>query len=270
MPGQRRALNALPGATGQAGTTASQAPLLIIVPAFNEERCVGRVIREIRTSLAQADILVVDDGSTDLTAEVARRHGARVLRLPYNLGVGGAMRAGYKYAHRSGYEAVVQVDADGQHDPQDVPALLAALQHADVVIGARFAGRGDYSVRGVRRWAMGALAWLVSRQAATTLNDVTSGFRACNAEAVALFAAEYPVEYLGDTVESLVIACHAGLKIRQVPVQMRARQEGIASQTTLRASLYLVRAVLALGVAGLRARQDAARTATALGLGAGA
>ncbi len=265
---QRRRLDAVAEDSGRDGAAA--APLLVIIPALNEERSVGRVIREIRSSLGQAHVLVVDDGSTDRTADVAHEHGARVLRLPYNLGVGGAMRAGYKYAHRSGYQAVVQVDADGQHDPQDVPALLSALQHADVVIGARFAGRGDYRVRGMRRCAMSALAWSLSRQAATTLNDVTSGFRACNAEAVALFAAEYPVEYLGDTVESLVIACQNGLTIRQVPVVMRERQEGVASQTSLRASLYLARAVLAMAVAGLRAREATARPATALSLGAGA
>ncbi len=270
MPDQRRLSQAARPATGGEGTVLCRGRVLVVVPAYNEELSVGSVIRDIRRCLPGADVLVVDDGSADSTAQVAQENGALVLRLPYNLGVGGAMRAGYKYAQRSGHQAVVQVDADGQHDPQDVPALLAALQHADVVIGARFAGRGDYQVRGLRRCAMGALAWSVSRRAQTTLTDVTSGFRACNAEAVGLFAAHYPVEYLGDTVESLVMACHAGLKVRQVPVEMRTRQQGVASQTSLRASLYLVRAVIAMVVTGLRPRQDASRVAPALGLGAGA
>lgn len=243
-----------PSAASAGGGAAGS--VLVVIPAFNEHRSIATVIGEVRHVLPHAHVLVVDDGSTDGTAELARRHGAQVLRLPYNLGVGGAMRAGYKYAHRNGYDVAVQVDADGQHDPAEIPALLAQLEHADVVIGARFAGRGAYSVRGPRRWAMTALARSVSRRAVTDLTDVTSGFRACNSSAVSLFAAHYPVEYLGDTVEALLIACQAGLRIRQVPVEMRARQAGVASQTPFRASLYLARAVLAMGVSGLRSGQE--------------
>lgn len=243
--------------------------LLVILPTYNEERSVGRVVDEVRTWLPSADVLVVDDGSTDGSADVARAAGACVLRLPYNLGVGGAMRAGYKYATRMEYDVTVQVDSDGQHDPSEVPALLAALEHADVVVGARFAGRGDYCVRGPRRWAMSALAWSVSRQAGTALTDVTSGFRACNARATRLFAQHYPVEYLGDTVEALLIAHLAGLQIRQVPVQMRIREEGVASQTALRASLYLGRAVLAMAVTGMRTDRHLLTRPAALALGAG-
>jgi glycosyltransferase involved in cell wall biosynthesis len=244
--------------------------LLVILPTYNEERSVGRVVDEVRRCLPSADVLVVDDGSTDGSADVARAAGASVLRLPYNLGVGGAMRAGYKYAARSEYDVAVQVDADGQHDPSEVPALLAALAHADVVVGARFAGRGDYRVRGPRRWAMTALAWSVSRHAGTPLTDVTSGFRACNARAMRLFGEHYPVEYLGDTVEALLIARLAGLRIRQVPVQMRIREEGVASQTAVRASLYLGRAVLAMAVTGMRSDRHLLARPAALALGASA
>ena len=243
--------------------------ILIVIPAFNEERSIGQVIDEVHRWVPQADVLVVDDGSSDRTAQQARSRDALVLRLPYNLGVGGAMRAGYKFAHRGGYDVAVQVDADGQHDPAEIPALLAALERADVVVGARFAGRGAYSVRGPRRWAMAALARSVSRQAQTELTDVTSGFRACNASAVELFAQRYPVEYLGDTVEALIMACQVGLRVEQVPVEMRVRQAGVASQTPLRASLYLLRAVLAMAVSGLRAGQDIALVSRPLPLAAG-
>lgn len=226
--------------------------VLAVVPAFNEQASVGRTIRELDGAYPGLDILVVDDGSGDHTAAAARRAGALVCQLPYNLGVGGAMRAGYRYALRHGYDVAVQVDADGQHDPAYVKALVDALDSADIVVGARFAGEGEYKARGPRRWAMHLLAFTLSRLAHTRLTDVTSGFRAANRTAIRVFADHYPAEYLGDTVESLVIAIRADCKVTQVPVSMRVRSGGQASQTPFRASLYLLRAVVALGLALVR------------------
>jgi len=226
--------------------------VLVVVPAWNEQDSVGRVVEEVRHVDSSFDVLVVDDGSTDDTAAVAARAGASVCRLPFNLGVGGAMRAGFRYALQEGYDAVVQVDADGQHDTSYIPLLLAALSDSDVVIGARFAGEGAYASRGPRRWAMRVLASVLSGLAGERLCDVTSGFRAANHRAIALFAEHYPSEYLGDTVESLVIAVRTGCRVGQVPVSMRARSTGRASQTTLRSSVYLARAVAALGLALVR------------------
>ena len=222
------------------------------MPAFNEAASIGSVVLGVQSAAPDADVLVVDDGGTDATATVARAAGADVLRLPYNLGVGGAMRAGFKYALRHGYDAVVQVDGDGQHDPAAVPQLVAELARADIVIGARFAGVGDYRARGPRRWAMRLLARSLSRAVGTPLTDATSGFRACNRRAVALFAQHYPVEYLGDTVEALLIAGHHDLAVRQVPVAMRAREAGRPSAGALRSCVYLARAVLALGLGRIR------------------
>ena len=125
--------------------------LLVVVPAWNEAASVSGVVAEVRAAVPQAECLVVDDGSSDDTAELARAAGARVLRLPYNLGVGGAMRAGFRYARDRGYSTVVQVDADGQHDPRDIPGLVALLDEDDIVIGSRFAGVDGYGVRGPRR-----------------------------------------------------------------------------------------------------------------------
>ena len=212
----------------------------------------GDVVRDVRAAVPDADVVVVDDGSGDATTAKARAAGAGVVSLPFNLGVGGAMRAGYKLALHDGYDVAVQVDADGQHDPSEIPALIAGLANADIVIGARFAGRGEYTARGLRRLAMRLLARSLSRRCRTPLTDVTSGFRAVNRRTIALFATHYPTEYLGDTVESLVMAARAGLTVTQVPVAMRPRTTGAPSQTRLRAALYLGRAVMVLGMARVR------------------
>lgn len=225
--------------------------LLIIVPAWNEEASVGGVVTELLEVIPYADVLVVNDGSTDRTSAVARAAGATVLDLPINLGVGGAMRAGYKYAYRMGYARAVQHDADGQHDPLNIEKMLAAMdeQQADIMIGSRFAGVGRYRVHGPRRWAMRMLSVVLSIVARTRLTDTTSGSRACNQAAIRLYAGDYPAEYLGDTVESIVIAARAGLKIRQIGVSMRPRAAGRPSQSPFRATAYLARAMLALIVA---------------------
>lgn len=223
--------------------------LLVIVPALNEEASIASVIGEIAAAAPSADVLVVDDGSTDSTAQVARAAGARVLVLPFNLGVGGAMRAGFKFAVEQGYDAVAQIDADGQHDPVYLSALVAALAEADIVIGARFAGEGDYRATGARQAAMRVLSVVLSRVARTRLTDTTSGFKVMGTRALHLFATNYPAEYLGDTIEALVVASRAGLRVRQVPVAMRERQGGVASHNFVKSTIYLVRASLALVVA---------------------
>jgi glycosyltransferase involved in cell wall biosynthesis len=223
--------------------------ILIIVPAWNEAESISAVIAEIEDALPFVNVLVVDDGSTDGTAKVARGAGAVALTLPYNLGVGGAMRLGYKYARDHDYDVAIQVDADGQHDPAYIPKLIDALSGSSLVIGARFAGEGEYSVRGPRRWAMSMLSWVLSRMARTKLTDTTSGFRACNRELINLFADWYPVEYLGDTVETLVRTLRLGYRVSQIPVAMRRRTTGTPSQSPLKAMLYLARAFFTLFLA---------------------
>lgn len=234
--------------------TTSLKATLIVMPAFNEEESVAAVVTEVFATLPGVTVLVVDDGSTDRTVEQARGAGATVLSLPFNLGVGGAMRAGFKYALVHGFENVVQVDSDGQHDPSGVPELLQGLESADLVLGARFAGEGDYVVTGPRRWAMVVLAGILSALARTKLTDTTSGFRATGPRAVRLFAEHYPAEYLGDTIESLVIAARAGCTIRQLPVSMRPRAGGVPSHDPFKAAAYLGRAGMALLIALMRPR----------------
>lgn len=228
---------------------------LIVLPAFNEEDSLGSTLDEIHRKLPGVVCLVVNDGSTDRTAQIAVSHGARVATFPFNLGVGAAMRFGYRYAVRNEFGNVVQLDSDGQHDPSYVPALIEKLREADIVIGARFAGVGDYSVSGPRKWAMKLLSFVISRTAKTKLTDTTSGFRATNRRATELFAQEYPAEYLGDTVEVLVSALRAGLIVKQVPVAMRPRSGGTPSHNGLKSALFLFRAMAALVVAYVRPTQ---------------
>ncbi len=226
--------------------------VLIVIPAWNEEACVADVVREVRGELPGVGVLVVDDGSKDRTSIVAREAGAAVARLPYNLGVGGAMRLGYRYGYEHDYDVVIQVDADGQHDPRYVPKLVDALDDADFVIGARFAGEGDYTVRGPRRWAMTMLSAALSRMSHARLTDTTSGFRAANRRTIELFAYWYPVEYLGDTIEVLVRLLRNGYRIVQVPVTMRPRQGGTPSHSPIKSTVYLARAALIFALSMVR------------------
>jgi glycosyltransferase involved in cell wall biosynthesis len=225
--------------------------VLIIMPAWNEAESIGQTVREVCGELPEADLLVVDDGSHDNTARIARDAGAIVAHLPYNVGIGGAMRLGYRYARQEGYDVAVQVDADGQHDPRYVPKLIDGLQDASLVIGSRFAGEGDYQVRGPRHWAMILLSVLISRMADCTLTDTTSGFRACDRTVIELFADWYPVEYM-DSVESLVRAVRLGHTVCQVPVAMRPRSAGSPSQSPVKSVIYLARTFLTVLLAAIR------------------
>lgn len=243
--------------------------VLIVMPAFNEEEVIASVVREVRETLPGATVLVVNDGSRDATTAQAREAGARVLELPFNLGVGGAMRLGFRFAEANGFAVAVQLDSDGQHNPADVPTLVAMLDSsegvaatgaadraagADVAVGARFTDGDAYEVRGPRKWAMRFLSTVLSRAMGVKLSDTTSGFKAHGPRAIRLFAREYPAEYLGDTIESLVIGHRAGLRFAQVGVTMRERAGGIPSHNPVKSAVYLGRAFFALVIAFLRPR----------------
>lgn len=230
--------------------------VLIVMPAFNEEEVIASVVREVRETLPGAEVLVVNDGSSDSTTAQARGAGARVLELPFNLGVGGAMRLGFRYADTNGFPVAVQLDSDGQHNPADVPALVALLDQADVAIGARFTEGDEYEVRGPRKWAMRFLSTVLSRALGVKLTDTTSGFKAHGPRAIRLFANDYPAEYLGDTIESLVIGHRAGLQFTQLGVSMRERAGGTPSHNPLKSAVYLGRAFFALAIAFLRPKPN--------------
>lgn len=233
--------------------------VLVAIPAWNEEGSIGAVIAKVREHRPDADILVVSDGSTDRTAEIARAAGATVAVLPFNVGVGGAMRTAFLHAARGGYDVMVQVDADGQHEPAELESLISGLDEADIVVGNRFHPGSTYDVKGPRKWAMRMLSRALSRMAHSPIQDTTSGFRSAGPRAIGLFAREYPAEYLGDTVGSLTIAIRHGLVVREAPVTMYFREYGRPSKNALWSALYLGRATLALMVTMLQGGSGPAR-----------
>jgi glycosyltransferase involved in cell wall biosynthesis len=228
---------------------------LIVVPAFNEEESIEAAVFELLEFMPASNILIVDDGSRDKTFQISSNLGVSCIRLPFNLGVGGAVRAGFVFAVQNGFQAVIQYDADGQHDPKYIELLIHGLDEADVVIGSRFAGVGSYKTIGPRRWAMRFLARAISLITRSKLTDVTSGFRATGPRALELFSKEYPVEYLGDTVESILMGHKSGLTFTQIPVEMRYRTSGKPSQSIIQASLFLARAILVLLLGVIRPKQ---------------
>lgn len=227
---------------------------LAIVPALDEVATVATVVAEIRRDL-DVDVLVIDDGSRDGTAVAARSAGAMVVSHPFNLGVGAAMRTGFRVARSRGYDRAIQIDADGQHPADGARRLLEAVAGSGVsptrpavAVGSRFAAGGSYRASGLRRLAMRVLARIVSRRTGTALTDVTSGFRAFDRRAIELFALEYPSAYLSDTVEALLLAHGAGLPIVELPTPMQARQGGEASNNRLRSTYHLLRIVLVIAM----------------------
>ncbi len=220
---------------------------LVVIPCLNEEEALGAVIAATLASF-DAPVLVVDDGSTDATSKVAREAGALVVRLPYNLGVGAAIRTGMRYAWQHGYDHVVQVDGDGQHDPEEAKKLIAAVTAGDVdlAVGSRFGS--SYTIGRIRRIAMRYLARVASRRLGTTITDATSGFRAFGPRAVALFARSYPSDYLSDTVEALLLAADDGLRVIEIPTDMRPRQGGSPSANAWKSALHLVRLMFVISL----------------------
>jgi hypothetical protein len=223
---------------------------IAIVPALNEEHTVPRVVDELRAFDPGLDVVVIDDGSTDRTAEVAAARGARVLRLPFNLGIGGAVQTGFRFAFENGYDLAVRVDGDGQHDPSQLPRILEPVLRgdADIAVGSRFAedeGDGYRSSRS-RRVGIRILAWVVSRIVGQRVTDTTSGFQVLNRNGIALFARDYPHDY--PEVEATVMVFRHRLRLVEVPVSMRERAGGRSSITMLRSIYYMVKVLLAIFV----------------------
>ena len=220
--------------------------LLVIIPAFNEAESIPGVVSDLKANLSLADILVVDDGSLDGTARIASELGVKVLKLPFNLGIGGAMQAGYLYAQRRGYDLAVQFDGDGQHLAHEVKKLLQPVMdgNADISIGSRFLGQGDYKPSFSRKAGIKVFSTVLSCILGTRVTDTTSGFRAANRRVIEFYSHTYPDDY--PEVEALVLLHKAGMKIAEVPVHMRERTSGQSSITAVRSAYYMVKVLLAV------------------------
>jgi len=227
--------------------------IVAIVPAYNEEGAIGEVVTGIRAADDRYDVVVVDDGSHDQTSALARSHGAAVVTLPYNIGIGGAVQTGFQYALEHGYEIAVRLDGDGQHDPRELAKLLGPIERgeADIVTGSRFADAGgEYRPPFARRIGIVWFARLVSLLTRQRVTDTTSGFQALNRKGIALFAGDYPSDY--PEVEATVLVFKHRLRLVEVPVTMRERETGTSSITLFRSVYYMFKVTLALFVAMVR------------------
>jgi glycosyltransferase involved in cell wall biosynthesis len=220
----------------------AESRILVIVPAYDEQDCITDVVTDVRAF--GFDCLVVDDGSADRTEALAHAAGAEVVRLPINLGVGGALRAGFRYAVQHGYDCVVQVDADGQHIAEHIAELLAALddKDLDMVIGSRFADGGRHDMSAMRRFCIRLLSRVIARSGGAQTTDPTSGFRAIRSPLLEGFAQDFPHHYLGDTFEAVLVASRRGYRIGEIPVTMRQRQGGRPSADLYASSQAMLRA----------------------------
>lgn len=226
--------------------------ILIVIPALNEAVNIARVVNRIRQDAPFADVLVINDGSTDETSQIARENGALVLDMPHNVGIGAAVQTGFMFADRYGYEVVLRSDGDGQHDSQEMRRLLDALlaDDADIVVGSRFLEDRGYQTPITRRMGIVILARLISVINQQQITDPTSGFAAFNRRAIKLFAEVYPHDY--PEPEALVVAHRAGLRIREIPVTMKPRGGGRSSITPLRSAYYMLKVILAILIGLLR------------------
>jgi glycosyltransferase involved in cell wall biosynthesis len=231
--------------------------ILIIIPAFNEEGNIAKTIKEIR-SLAEAfTILVVNDGSKDRTAQLAREAGANVISLPYNLGIGGAVQTGFKYAREHQFDIAVQVDGDGQHDVAYLKNILEPIfrNEADMTIGSRFLPPYlGYRSSFVRRIGINFFAHLISLLTLYKVTDPTSGFRAYNRSMINVFAAYYPSDF--PEPEAIVVAGRYRARVQEVPVEMRKRISGNSSIRYMKTLYYMVKVTLAILLDKLKQRKN--------------
>lgn len=236
----------------------SQPKTLIILPALNEAENIAKTVRRVRQHVPHADVLVVDDGSSDTTGQVAATAGAIVLHMPYNVGIGAAVQTGFKYAQRHGYEIVVRNDGDGQHAPDDIHRMIATLcqpsddgSRVDVVVGSRFLGDGDYGTSFMRLIGIRVLVGLLRIITQQPITDPTSGFAAFNKRAIALFAQAYPHDY--PEPEAVVLLHKSGLRMVEIPVTFHEREFGTSQFTVpTRSAYYMLKVTLSILINVLR------------------
>ena len=220
--------------------------LLVAIPAFNEAEALPLVVQSLRKNPLVKSILVIDDGSHDETYRIAKDLNLHVIRHPYNMGVGAAMRTAFIYAERNNSDFVIQVDADGQHDDSSLVNFMNASTASDVIVGSRFLSKESFKVSRGRFLGMRILRFTIKYLSGVRISDSTSGFRLSNRKAIKLFAEHYPAEYLGDTVTSLIIASKYGLVVGEVPALMHQRKGGEPSQNLLKSIFHFARTIAIL------------------------
>jgi glycosyltransferase involved in cell wall biosynthesis len=219
--------------------------IAVIIPAYNEERTIADVVRGVKNLGPEYQVIVVNDCSTDRTTENAEQEGAIVLELPINLGIGGAVQTGFKYALANGFDACIQADGDGQHPPHQIPVVVAPLfeEGFDMVVGSRFFS-SHYRVPVMRSAGIRIISLFIKLATGATVRDTTSGFRAINRKVMECFSAYYPQDY--PEPEALLIVLLKRFKVTEVPVSMNYREHGISSITPARAAYYMVKVLLAM------------------------
>lgn len=220
--------------------------IMVAIPAYNEEKNISGVVKAVKFHHPEIDVVVINDGSRDRTGLEAQRAGAFVINLPQNLGIGGAVQTGYIYAKTKGYDAVIQIDGDGQHDPKDLSRLIDSIakDEADMVIGSRFVKKTDYESSKMRKLGINFFSKLVSIACRRNFYDTTSGYRAVNKKGIELFSEYYPKDY--PEVETIVYASKMGIRIKEISVDMNKRQGGKSSITPLKSIYYMIKVTCAI------------------------
>ncbi|MDP4180102.1 MAG: glycosyltransferase family 2 protein [Bacillota bacterium] len=226
--------------------------ILVIIPAYNEEKSISKVIKSLFDSGHKVDLVVVDDGSKDKTSIIAKESGAKVLKLPFNLGIGGAMQTGYLYAKKNNYDVAIQLDGDGQHDPLYLGDLITPLLdgRSDMIIGSRYVAKTEYQSNVSRRIGMIFFSTLVTLLTGNPIKDTTSGFRAVNRKIIDYFADNYPSDY--PEVDVLIRLHKKKFKVMEVPVEMKERQGGTSSITPLKSIYYVIKVSIVLLINSIR------------------
>ena len=237
----------------------TNARYVAVIPAYNESQTLRGVIQSIQTEAPEFDIVVVDDGSTDRSAQIAQRAGVAVLRHPFNLGIGGAVQSGFQYAQENGYDFMAQVDGDGQHRADQLRVLIASMSDdpsIDMVCGSRFLTDSGYPAPISRRTGIHLFSQLLSRIVGQRVSDPTSGFRLYNRRGIALFARDYPHDY--PEVEAILMVHFHRLRMQEVPVRMLRRGGGVSSIRSGKSAYYMIKVLLAVFIGLARKRPVAA------------
>ena len=225
---------------------------LIIIPAYNEEDAIAHTVARIREKAPDFDYVIINDCSTDRTLAICRENGFHVVNLPINLGIGGAVQTGYRYALENGYDIAVQMDGDGQHDAAYLGEMARVLEEEklNMVIGSRFIEKEGFQSSAARRLGIGYFSWLIKLVTGVRITDPTSGMRMADREVIGLFAGDYPKDY--PEPESVVTILKMGRRVREIPVQMRAREGGVSSLSSMKAVYYMVKVSIAVLIAAWR------------------